>query len=49
MKNPRLCRIILARRNSEQCFLGTLASSDRISQMKHLTLKKSNLCPWKSA
>lgn len=39
-ESSRLCRILLARRNSEQCFLETLASSDLISQMKHLTLKE---------
>lgn len=39
-KSSLLCRIIFPRRNSEQCFLGILASSDLISQMKHLKLKE---------
>lgn len=39
-ESSRLCRIILACRNSEQCFLGTLASISNFYKMKHLTLKE---------
>ena len=33
-------RTLSTNRNSEQCFLGILASSDLISQMKHLKLQE---------